>query len=340
MKNAFIPLFFILLSVSYGQTIFTPITGELLEHWNNTSRTARPMVYYFDTDNLPNGIYEVVITGIEVEPGLLDMFLLGKTHDSEIPLLLGTGEYRGNFNFAKSNSRYRVEEDEINLFFQMPGSASYHAVCYRWDIDSGSLELLRYFSGDPSMETLERADSLMAEGNIAEAIREINEMFYPGNYYDPDEMFIRLLRSVNRAAGEAGAAGNFGEAVSLFWDLTGYFHTDREWFTAFVDSMEYVNCDYSEYMDLGEYAMIMNNYAFYLEQTGDLDKSLIVLRKVLDLKPERMVARLNIADVLWALGESVEAQEHYSIYVGMMTDRELTHQIPERVLERSTAQPL
>ena len=190
------------------------------------------------------------------------------------------------------------------------------------------------------MEALERADSLMAEGNIAEAIREINEMFYPGNYYNSDEMIARLLRSINRAAGEAEVDGNYGKAVSLFEDLAGFLHTDREWFTAFTDSMEYVNCDYSEYMGLGEYAMIMNNYAYYLEQTDDLDKSLIVLRKVLDLKPERMVAHLNIADVLWALGEFVEAQEHYSIYAEMMTDRELTHQIPGYVQERLTEDPV
>jgi len=340
MKTAIFPILFLMMSITLGRPDYRPITGELLEHWNTTSMVAKPIVYYFHTDDLPNGIYEVVITGIEVEPGLLDIFLLGKTNDSEIPLLLGTSEYRGNYNFAKSDSRYVEEEDEIRLFFQMPGSASYHAVCYRWDIDSGALELLRYYSGDPSLEALERADSLMAEGNIAEAIREINGMFYPHYYYNSDEMIARLLRSINRAAGEAETAGNFGEAVSLFGDLAGFLHTEREWFAAFTDSLDYANCDYSEYMGLGEYAMIMNDYAYYLEQTGDLDKSLIVLRKVLDLKPERMVAHLNIADVLWALGEFVEAQEHYSIYVEMMTERELTHQIPAYVQERSTEDPL
>ncbi len=340
MKTAIFPFLFLMMFVVSGRADYTPITGELLEHWNNTSRVARPIVYYFHTDDLPNGIYEVVITGIEVEPGLLDIFLLGKTHESEIPLLLGTSEYRGNYNFAKSDSRYHEEEDEISLYFQMPFSASYYAVCYRWDIDSGSLELLRYFSGDPSMEALERADSLMAEGKIAEAIREINEMFYPGNYYSSDEMIARLLRSINRAAGEAEIHENYGKAVSLFGDLADFLHTDREWFAAFTDSLDYVNCDYSEYMGLGEYAMIMNNYAYYLEQTGDLDKSLIVLRKVLDLKPERMVAHLNIADVLWALGESIEARGHYIIYQEMMTDRELTHQIPGYVQERLAEDPL
>lgn len=338
MRRTLIPILFLAASISFGRIDYKPITGELLEHWNTVSRTVLPIVYHFDTGNLPNGIYELLITGIEVERDSLDIYLLGKTHDSDIPLLLGTSSYRGNYNFAKSDSRYFEEEDEIRLFFQMPYSASYHAVCYRWNIDSGSLECLRYYSGDPSMEALERADSLMAEGNIAEAIREINEMFYPGNYYNSDEMFVRLLRSVNRAAGEAGAAGNFGKAVSLFGDLAGFLHTDREWFTAFTDSLDYVDCDYSEYMDLGEYAMIMNNYAYYLEQTDDLDKSLIVLRKVLDLKPERMVAHLNIADVLWALGESTEARGHYIIYLEMMTDRELTRQIPAYVRERLTAE--
>jgi len=135
----------------------------------------------------------------------------------------------------------------------------------------------------------------MAEGSIAEAIREIDEMFYPQNSYDPHEMFVRLLRSVNRAAGEEGAAGNFENAVSLFGYFAGFLHADSECFTALYDSLEYANCDYSEYL------VIMNDYAYYLEQTDDLDTSLIVLRTVLGLQPECMVAHLNIADVLWLL---------------------------------------
>ncbi len=334
MRRMFFPALLFIVSIAWSQIEYQPITGELLEHWNTAYLCDLPKVYYYDSGNLPDDIYELQITGIEVEIDSLDIFLLGIAADTDIPFLLATGGYRGEYNFAKSFSKYVEDDDEIHLQFQMPGSARYCIGCYRWNIEEESLEFLRYYSRDPSLEAMERVDSLLTEGNIEEAIDELNGMFYPGNYYSSDEMIARLLRNINRAAGDAEIEGDFGEAVSLFADLAAFLHTDREWFTAFTDSVDYVNCNYSEYMGLGEYAMIMNNYAYYLEQTDDLDKSLIVLRKILDLKPERMVAHINIADVLWGLGELAEAGEHYSIYLEMMIDRELTHQIPDYVHER------
>ena len=339
LKRAFVPLLLIIASIAWCHIDYQPISGALLEHWNTIFPYYFPKVYNYDSASLPDGIYELQIAGIEVERDSLDIYLLGMSTDSDIPFLLATGSYRGEHNFTKSGASYDDEEDQICLSFQMPFSARYCEGCYRWNVEDESLELMQYINGDPSLDAMERADSLMAEGDIAEAIDELNDMFYPGNYYSSDEMIARLLRSINRAAGDAETEGNFEEAVSLFGDLAAFLHTDREWFTAFTDSMDYVNCDYSEYMGLGEYAMIMNNYAYYLEQTDDLDKSLVVLRKVLDLKPERMVAHINIADVLWGLGEPAEAEGHYRLYVEMMINRELTHQIPDYVHERLAQLP-
>ncbi len=339
MRRVFITALLFIVSIAWSQIEYQPITGELLEHWNTAYLCDLPKVYYYDSGNLPDDIYELQITGIEVEIDSLDIFLLGISADTDIPFLLATGGYRGEYNFAKSFSKYVEDDDEIHLQFQMPGSARYCIGCYRWNIEEKSLDFLRYYSRDPSLEAMERVDSLLTEGNIKEAIDELNNMFYPGNYYGSDEMIARLLRNINRTAGDAEVEGNYEEAVSLFGDLAEFIHTDREWFTAFTDSLDYVGCNYANYMGLGEYAMIMNNYAYYLEQTDDLDNSLIVLRKVLDLKPERMVAHINIADVLWALGETVESGEHYSIYREMMIDRELTHQIPDYVHERLAQLP-
>jgi formylglycine-generating enzyme required for sulfatase activity len=339
MKSVLLLVLLICASVAWSQIDYQPISGALLEHWNTAYLSDLPKVYNYDSSNLPDGIYELQIAGIEVERDSLDIYLLGMSTDSDIPFLLATGGYRGEHNFAKSGASYDEEEDQICLSFQMPFSSRYCEGCYRWNVEDESLELIQYINGDPSLDAMERANSLMADGDIAEAIDELNDMFYPGNYYSSDEMIARLLRNINRAAGDAEVEGDYEKAVSLFGDLAGFLHTDREWFTAFTDSLDYVNCDYSEYMGLGEYAMIMNNYAYFLEQTDDLDKSLIVMRKVLDLKPQRMVAHLNIADVLWELGEPVEAGGHYRIYVEMMTDRELTHQIPDYVGEKLAQLP-
>lgn len=336
MYRVFIPVILIIVSLTWGQIEYQIITGELLEHWNTAFQSNLPYVNHFDSGKLPDGINELRITGIEVDNDSLDIYLLGIAPDTDIPFLLATGGYSGDYNFAKSYARFYEEEDEIHLSFQMPGSARWCTGCYRWNIEEKSLEFLRYYTRDPSLEAMERVDSLLTEGNIEEAIDELNGMFYPGNYYSSDEMISRLLRSINRTALEEQDGGNYQGAVDLYLDLADFLQTQAEWYMAFDDSLDYVESNYSNYMDLNEYVMIMNNYAFYLEQINDLSKSLVVLRKVLDLDPSRMVAHLNVADVLWGLGETADAQEHYNIYKKMMIDRELTDQIPLRVDERVT----
>ncbi len=324
----------ITVSLVRGQIDYQPISGGLREHFDACLTCDCPYVDHIDSLELPGGIVDLRITGIEVERDSLDIYLLGIDVDTDIPLLLAVSGYRGDYNFAKSYSRYDEEEDEIRLSFQMPGSARWCTGCYRWNIEEGTLEFLRYYSRDPSLEAMERVDSLLIEGYIEEAIDELDGMFYPGNYYSSDEMISRLLVSINRTALQEHNEGNNQGAVDLFMDLAGFLHTQEEWYTAFNDDLDYAESNYSNYMDLSDYVMIMNNYAFFLEQIEDRSKSLIVLRKVLDLDPTRMVAHLNIADVLWNLGEPVEAREHYSIYQNMMIDRELIDQIPLRVRER------
>ena len=335
MKALLITVLLIIVSLVWGQVEYQPISGGLREHFDACYICDCPYVEHIDSLELPGGIVDLRITGIEIERDSLDIYLLGIAADTDIPFLLAVSGYRGDYNFAKSYAAYNEEEDEIRLSFQMPGSARWCSGCYRWNIEEGTLEYLRYYSRDPSLEAMERVDSLLTEGHIEEAIDELNGMFYPGNYYSSDEMISRLLVSINRTALQEHNEGNDQGAVDLFLDLAEFFHTANEWFQAFNDSLDYVECNYSNYMDLSEYVMIMNNYAFYLEQIDDPDKSLIVLRKVLDLNPSRMVAHLNIADVLWDLGETAKAGEHYSIYQDMMTDRELTNQIPVRVYERT-----
>lgn len=122
--------------------------------------------------------------------------------------------------------------------------------------------------------------------------------------------------------------------MDLFEYLSKYNRMSFQWYSSFIDSLEFMESDRSNYMGLGEYVMILNNYAFFLEQTDGLFLSQKVLGKVLDLQPSRIVAHLNIADVLWKLGEFAEAEEHYSIYLEMMTEGDLALQIPPYVQER------
>jgi len=334
VKRVYVLIFLICASVSWSQVEYQPITGELLEHWNTAVSCYFSDTYNYESGKLPDGIQELCITCIEFDRDSLNIYLLGIDVETDIPFLLATGEYGGAYNFSKSVASYDEDSDEIHLYFQMPFSEVSRTGCYRWDIEEKALVLLRYETSDPSQNELERVNSLLSDGDIEEAIDELNNMLYPGNYFSSDEMLARLLRSINRIALEEQNENCYQRAVALFMNLPGFLFTGDEWYTAFDDSLDYMESCYSSYMDLSEYVMIINNYAFFLEQTDDLYQSLFVLRRVLDIEPSRMVAHLNIADVLWTLGEAAEAKEYYNVYLEMMTDNELTHQIPVRVHER------
>lgn len=91
-------------------------------------------------------------------------------------------------------------------------------------------------------------------------------------------------------------------------------------------------------MELAEYAMILNNFGFFLERSGQTQDALVVLEEVLRLDPSRMVAHLNIADAYWEASRRTQAREHYLYYHNMMMERDLGDDMPSRVSERiSTA---
>ena len=339
MKSILIPVFLISVSVSCSQIGYKPITGDLLSHWNTANSSCFPDVWDSDSIGLPNGINELVLTGIEVEQDSLDIYLLGISPETDIPFLLATGGYRGEYNFERFFVYYHKEEDEFEIKFLMPNCSRTCRAYYEWDPDNRSLIQLRSYTEDPSLEALARADSLLIEGEITEAIDKLNRIWhmytrYYYDYYDPNEMIARLLRIVNRTALEKVDAGDFQGAVDLFGYLSDYNQMSFQWYMSFSDSLDFMESDRSSYMGLSEYVMILNNYAFFLEQTDALYLSQKILGKVLDLQPSRVIAHLNIADVLWKLGEYAEAEEHYSIYLEIMTEGNMTQEIPPYVQER------
>ncbi len=336
MKSILIPVFLISVSASCSQIGYRPITGDLLNHWNTANSSCFSDIWDFDSIGLPSGFDELLMTGIEVEQDSLDIYLLGISPETAIPFLLATGGYRGEYNFERFFVQYYEEENEFELIFYMPNCSRKCVGYFELVTENCSLVHLRSYTEDPDQEALARADSLLIEGDIMEAIDELSRIqhMYTRYYYDPDEMIARLLRIVNKAAVEEADAGNYQGAVDLFEYLCNYSQMSSQWYLSFVDSLDFVESDRSDFMDLSEYAMILNNYAFFLEQTDGLFLSQKILRKVLDLQPSRIVAHLNIADVLWKLGEFAEAEEHYSIYLEIMTEGDLALQIPPYVQER------
>jgi tetratricopeptide (TPR) repeat protein len=79
----------------------------------------------------------------------------------------------------------------------------------------------------------------------------------------------------------------------------------------------------------------MNDYGFYLEETGRYAEAVDVLTSVWNVDATRAVVYLNLADAQFALGRTADARPNYARYAELMTQAGKAAKIPPRVAERS-----
>lgn len=76
---------------------------------------------------------------------------------------------------------------------------------------------------------------------------------------------------------------------------------------------------------------IINNLAFFLQDTEYAWISVELLRQVLHFDPHRTVALLNLGDAHAKLGQIQMAKRHYRDYIAGMEKKGLGHKIPKRI---------
>ncbi|HVI42009.1 MAG TPA: hypothetical protein VM577_15265 [Anaerovoracaceae bacterium] len=77
-----------------------------------------------------------------------------------------------------------------------------------------------------------------------------------------------------------------------------------------------------------------NDFGYALAQSGEYEKSYQLLTDVEKSFPDRVVLKLNIADVLWETDRK-RSVAYYKEYVGLMRHSGKTKLIPKKALERS-----
>jgi len=269
MKLTFAVLLSAFLSSGTCLDRFEPISGELLDAWDDVTMGLNfPTVYYYPLQNLSEdgSIYEVRFGGIEAGDDSLNLYLIALSGST--PLLLATGGYRGEYNFAKSSALFDDESGLMSLYFQMPGSARYACSEYSWTIDSGTLVETAHHAGDPSLDALEMIDILLELGEIEEAEGVLLEMFYPGNYYRPEDMFCRFLRAAHTKAIDLYGTGDLEDAIRLFEHLPEFWNVPA-WDGAGLTADSYQSTGLAEYMSLEEFNAIAVDYRYVVKCMDD-----------------------------------------------------------------------
>jgi len=85
-------------------------------------------------------------------------------------------------------------------------------------------------------------------------------------------------------------------------------------------------------MAYSEFITSVNDYGFFLEQSGKSKDAIYVLTYVLILSPDRTPAHLNLADALYKNGNKEEAKKYYKTYIELM--KKEGKEIPSEVYKR------
>lgn len=98
-----------------------------------------------------------------------------------------------------------------------------------------------------------------------------------------------------------------------------------------TERLERLNLDYP----LGPSTVVAyNDFGYALAQAGEYDKAYRLLAQVEKNFPDRVVLKLNIADVLWEM-DKARSTVYYKSYVDLMTKAGKTKLIPAKAIERS-----
>ncbi len=327
--NIFMKRFIILillLFLSIPARASHPVSEDVLNHIKVTGSSDIRDIQNFPPSRLPDGIKSLFI--ITMPDDRTKIILTGRGKDG-IFHSFGRVEFNGELNIAKTDIFYDEEDGLIHIYSQMPYSAFYYGATYRWDKESEKLLIVKEWQEDPSAEALKEVEYLLSAGEIDKASEKLNNMFYPGHYYDICEMEVKFLRSAHKKALEQYKKGSndgwkvIKTAISVLGD---------KWVFRFNSQKDYEKSDFNKYMTYNDFISAVNDYGFFMEQAGKTGDAIFVLTYVLKLSPDRTPAYLNLADALYKDGSKEKAKKYYKTYMELM--KKEGKDIPSRVYER------
>jgi hypothetical protein len=98
-------------------------------------------------------------------------------------------------------------------------------------------------------------------------------------------------------------------------------------------TQERLNSLFREYPMTKVNSGIYNDFGFALGEAGSDELAYSLLSKVEAVSPERVVLKLNIADVLWSSAK-VKSKQYYRDYIAAMRSQGKERLIPSRAIER------
>lgn len=224
-----------------------------------------------------------------------------------------------DFSFNAAKGEVSCAGTQVSIASQMPFKATEVSTTLTWA--SGALQAGTTRVTDASADALAAAEKALQAGKLEEALRQLENVSYPGQYYDETEMAVRVLKRAHEVATQRYKARDAAGAARVLQAAFAHF-------TPFAEKP-----DGSPSLPPARLTALRNDYGFFLAEAGRSAEAETQLRAVVEAAPERAVARLNLADALWAQDKKAEAEAQYREYARRVARKKW----PATLLERCPA---
>jgi tetratricopeptide (TPR) repeat protein len=268
---------------------------------------------------VPEGYTQLVATAADYK-----LFLFAANADGAKLKLLDKLD-DAMINMAKL--QISVQGGQISMWSQQPVSAFEVRTIASWD--GSKLKLVRKTTADPSQDLFTRKAELVKKGDLEALMPLGKDILYPDRYREYYTLPKPILELAHQKALERYRAGNAAEALRLM--RFGVDQYTLVYGDLLSDTPRYA--DHKPDMPArDEQAEMLNDFAFFLAETGDDKAAEPLLLRVVPAAPDRAVAYLNLGDVSWNLGKLDEARRYYQRYLNLLGANRSA--APQRVSER------
>lgn len=252
--------------------------------------------------------------------------------------------YEGDFIANFDKLELKINNDKLVVWSQYSNSSKERDAIF--DLEKNNIDLVKVVESDPTLEYYEKLIKLLRSGDIETAMTmDLNPAYkhnYQDLYFKTATMSVRIAHDYafllykDDSLSESDKLKKSKKAIN--WGLNKYLEAqinkslpinDVNDFDLLFESLGYRD---KYKLKKAEFASVLNDYAYFKYEEKNYSEAEKIMKKVLEYSPNRIVAQINMGDILWVMDRKDEARNYYEKYVELLgLDNSV---IPDRVFER------
>ncbi len=239
------------------------------------------------------------------------------------------------FNSAKMNDIF-WRNDSVFISSEMPFRATIWTFEFIWDKNGERFFATEPDYYDPSAEALEKADSLLAIGDVRGAINHYYGVMYPSAYMNEAATGVQLMEKCHEIAMKYYKENNLDSTIAMMEVGLGYYPNSNYLGAKSKEEFESNKAEYAYNMiwTPEQEKLWLGDYGLFLCRDKQFEKSIEVNKYLTMIFPDLTGPYLQLGDTYFEAEEKTLAKETYQKYISLKKAQKKEKDIPNRVKER------